>query len=42
MILTNDGELAGCLQQPSVGLERVYNVRVFGVLNENKMNRMRY
>ena len=38
MLLTNNGNLAKYLEHPSQAFKRKYRVRVFGEVNENKLN----
>jgi 23S rRNA pseudouridine2605 synthase len=40
LLLTNSGRLAHELESPQNGFEREYEVRVFGIVSEDKMNRM--
>ncbi|MBX7145424.1 MAG: rRNA pseudouridine synthase [Oligoflexia bacterium] len=40
MVLTNDGEIAERLMHPRYGFERIYHVRVEGVLTERQLERM--
>ncbi|WP_066132688.1 pseudouridine synthase [Haematospirillum jordaniae] len=37
LLLTNDGELARKLEQPSTGIHRRYRVRVYGAVDENRL-----
>ena len=37
MLITNDGELARCLELPESKLIRKYRVRVFGRFDEKKL-----
>ncbi|NKD54620.1 pseudouridine synthase [Haematospirillum sp. H4485] len=37
LLLTNDGELARKLEQPSTGIPRRYRVRVYGAVDENRL-----
>jgi len=41
LLLTNDGELSRRLELPSTGWERVYRVRVFGDVQEKKLERLK-
>lgn len=41
LLLTNDGELARCLELPENKMERSYRVRVFGRLDEAKLAKIR-
>lgn len=41
LILTNDGELAQSLEHPSKAIEKVYEVKVKGVPEEKKLDRLR-
>lgn len=40
LLLTNDGELARKLELPSTRLKRIYHVRVYGHLDENKLSQI--
>lgn len=40
ILLTNNGDLAHAMEDPQNGFEREYEVRVFGVINEDKIDRM--
>ncbi|MCW8835356.1 MAG: rRNA pseudouridine synthase [Rhodospirillales bacterium] len=40
LLLTNDGELARHLELPSTGWVRRYRVRVYGTVNDHKLNKM--
>lgn len=41
ILLTNDGELARCLEHPQNKLERTYRVRVYGRFSEEKLAKIR-
>jgi len=41
ILLTNDGELAQALEQPSSQISRAYRVRVFGQLDADKLQKIR-
>jgi 23S rRNA pseudouridine2605 synthase len=40
MILTNDGEMAERLMHPRYGFERVYHVRVEGIMNDSALRKI--
>jgi 23S rRNA pseudouridine2605 synthase len=40
ILLTNSGKIAHELEDPANGFEREYEVRVFGIVSEDKLNRM--
>ena len=41
ILLTNDGEIARLLEQPSSDIERVYKVRVYGRLDNAKLEKIK-
>ncbi len=41
LIMTNDGEVANTIIHPSSGLTKVYEVKVFGVINEGILQKLR-
>lgn len=41
LILTNDGELANMIMHPRYNITKVYEVKVFGVVNEKILKRLR-
>lgn len=40
LLLTNDGEFANQVIHPSSGVEKVYEVKVFGIVNENLLKKL--
>lgn len=41
MILTNNGDLARQLEMPKNQVKRIYKVRVFGILDDKKLDKIR-
>ncbi|MBT7610238.1 MAG: rRNA pseudouridine synthase [Bacteriovoracaceae bacterium] len=41
LIMTNDGELANKIIHPSAGITKVYEVKIFGVINEAILTKLR-
>jgi 23S rRNA pseudouridine2605 synthase len=41
IVVTNDGELARCMELPETKLERTYRVRVYGTFTEEKLKKIR-
>ncbi|CAK70276.1 unnamed protein product (macronuclear) [Paramecium tetraurelia] len=41
IVVTNDGELARCMELPETKLQRIYRVRVYGTFTEEKLKKIR-
>lgn len=41
IVVTNDGELARCMELPETKIVRTYRVRVYGTFTEEKLRKIR-